>query len=96
MREPHDSGLGDLRMSDQRAFDLRSAHSVAGNVQHIIDATSDPVVAVSIAPRAIAGKVFAGKGFEVGVDEALMIAVHSAHLAGPALGNHQIAFACAF
>ena len=61
-------------MSDQRAFDFGGAETMAGDVEYVVDATGDPVVAVLVAPRAVAGEIAARERFEVGVDEALMIA----------------------
>ena len=43
-------GLGDGRVGDQRALDLGRAHAVAGDVDHVVDAAGDPVVAVLVAP----------------------------------------------
>src|SRR4030081_1451939 len=51
----------------------------------------DPVIAVSIAPAAVAGEILAGISLEVGVDEALVVAVDRAHHARPGIGDAQIA-----
>ena len=64
---------------------------MAGNVDHIVHAPRDPVVAIGIATRAVAGEVASGVGLEIGVDEPLVIAVHGAHLTRPAVEQHQIA-----
>ena len=63
---------------------------MAGNVDHVVDAAGDPVVAVFIAAAAVAGEVLARVGLEIGVDETLMIAEHCAHLARPDVGDAQI------
>ena len=75
VREADDGGLGHFRMGDQRAFDLGGAHAVAGDVDHVIDAAGDPVIAVLVAPGAVAGEIEAGEGGEIGLDEALVVAV---------------------
>src|SRR4029079_661680 len=80
---------------NQRALDLGGAHAMAGDVDHVVDAAGDPVVAVGVAPAAVAGEVLARIGFEVGVDEARMIAVHRSHLARPRLDDAEIAGGCA-
>ena len=49
MRPADDGGLGDLRMIDQRALDLHRADAMAGDVQHVVDAAEQPVVAVVVA-----------------------------------------------
>ncbi|MNG07875.1 hypothetical protein D3C84_911960 [compost metagenome] len=69
---------------------------MAGNVDHVVDAPGDPVVAVLVAPRAVAGEIVAGIGFEVGVDHPLRIAVDTADLRRPAGFDRQNAAAGAF
>ena len=83
--------LGDLRVGDQRAFHLGGAHAVAGDVDHVVDPAGDPVIPVLIAPRAVAGEIQAVEGREIGLHETLVVAVHGAHLAGPGIGDAQIA-----
>jgi hypothetical protein len=46
----------------QRALDLGGAQAVAGDVEHVIDAAGDPVVAILVAAGAVAGEVLAGIG----------------------------------
>ena len=60
VRIADDRRLGDLRMRDERAFDLRRAEPVARHVDHVVDAAGDPVVAVRVAAAAVAGEVGAG------------------------------------
>ena len=74
VREADDGGLGHAFMRDERAFDLGRAHAMAGNVDHIIDAAGDPIIAVRIAAAAITGEIFAREGREIGLDEAVMVA----------------------
>ena len=57
VRIADDGGLRHLRMRDQRRFHLRRAHAVAGDVDHVVDAAGDPVIAVRVAPAAVAGEV---------------------------------------
>src|SRR3984957_7568301 len=85
------SGFRDFRMRDQRGFDFRGAHAVAGNVDHVVDAAGDPVIAVLVAAAAVAGEILARIGLEISVDEALVVAIDSAHLARPGIGDAQIA-----
>ena len=89
-------GFRDLGMRHQRAFDFGGAESMARDVEHVVDATRDPVVAVFVAPRAVAGEIATGKRLEVGVDETLVVAEHGAHLSRPAVGQDEVAFARAF
>jgi hypothetical protein len=53
-------GLGHGVVGHQRAFDFRGAHAVAGDVDHIIHAAGDPVIAVLVAAAAVAGEVVPG------------------------------------
>src|SRR5690606_13963205 len=69
--------------------------AVAGDVDHVVHAAGDPVVAVGVAAGAVAGEVHARIRREVGVEEALVVAVHGAHLPGPGIEQHQVAFALA-
>ena len=70
-------------MRDQRALDFGGAHAMAGDVDDVVDAAGDPVIAVGVAAAAVAGEVLAGIGREIGLLEALMVAVDRAHLARP-------------
>ena len=49
-------------VADQGAFDFGGADAMAGDVDHVVDAAGDPVVAVGIAAAAVAGEVLAGIG----------------------------------
>ena len=78
-------------MRDQRRFHLGGAEAMSRDVDHVVDAAGDPPVAVGVAPAAIPGKIVAGIGLEVGIDEALVIAIDRAHLAGPGVDQAEIA-----
>src|SRR3546814_10635705 len=47
---------------DQCAFHFGGADAVAGDVDHVINAPGDPVIAVSVAAAAIAGEIHARVG----------------------------------
>ena len=57
VRETDDCRLGDFRMRDQRAFDFGGAHPVARDVDHVIDAAGDPVIAILVAAAAVPGEI---------------------------------------
>ena len=57
-------------MGDQRALDLGGAEPMAGDIDDVVDAAGDPVIAVGVAPAAVAGEIFALVGGEVGLLEA--------------------------
>src|SRR3546814_2469380 len=90
MRNAHRCCFGHLGMGDHGAFYLRGAHAVPRHVEHVIDSSGDPVIAILVATRAIAGKVHAAEGLEVGVDEAVVVLVDGAHLPRPGVEDHQI------
>jgi hypothetical protein len=47
-------------MGDQGALDFGRPHSVTRDADYVVDAPGDPVIAVGVPPRAIAGEVLAG------------------------------------
>ena len=55
-------------------------------------AAGDPVITVGVAAAAITGEITAGEGGEVGLHEAVVVAVDGSHLAGPTVGDAQVAF----
>src|SRR6185369_16264374 len=62
-----------------------------GDVHDVVDASHDPVVAVLVAARAVAGEVDARHLAPVLLLEALRVAVDRPQHAGPRLGDHEIA-----
>ena len=50
-------GLRHFGMGDQRGLDLRRTHAVPGDVDHVVDAPGDPVIAVLVAPATVAGEI---------------------------------------
>ncbi|MPL84631.1 hypothetical protein SDC9_30596 [bioreactor metagenome] len=97
VRVAHDRSLGHRRMGDKRGFDFGRAHAVTRDVDHVIDAAGDPVIAVLVAPAAVAGEVIAAILGEIGLLEAFVIAPEGAHLARPAVrdAQHALAFGLA-
>ena len=63
----HDGGFGDFRVRDQRAFDFGRAHAVARDVDHVVDAPCDPIVAICVAFAAVTGEVVAFVVREIGL-----------------------------
>ncbi|MNM79754.1 hypothetical protein D3C81_916990 [compost metagenome] len=96
MREADHGCFGHLRVRNQRAFHFGRTDAVAGDVDHVIDAASDPVIAIFIATAAVTGEIAARVGAEVGVDETLVVTVDGTHLARPRVTDDQIAFGRAF
>ena len=54
--------LGNGGMGNKRAFDFGGAKAVARDVDDIINAACDPIIAIFIAAATIPGKIQAGKG----------------------------------
>src|SRR5690606_31348692 len=90
VREADNGGLRHLGVGHQRAFDLRRAHAVAGDVQHVVHAAGDPVIPVPVAAAAVAGEVFAGVGAEIGLEEAGVVSPQGAGLTGPTVGDDEV------
>ena len=57
VRTPDHRGLGHARMRRQRRFHLHGAETMAADVEHVVDATEVPEIAVGAALGAIAGEV---------------------------------------
>ncbi len=91
VRESDHRGLGHPLMAHQGALDLRRAQPMAGDIDDVVHPAGDPVVPVLVAPAAIAGEILAGVGGEIGRDEARVIAINSAHLPGPTIGDDEVA-----
>ena len=85
-----DRGLGDMLVGDERAFDLGGADAVARDVDDVVNPAGDPVIAVLVAAAAIAGEVEPGVSGEIGLEEALVVAPHAAHLAGPGRAQAEV------
>ena len=63
---------------------------MAGHVDHVIHASGNPVITVSISASAVSSEISAGELAEVGLEETLMIAIDCAHLAGPTVEHDEI------
>ena len=83
VREAHHRRLRHRLVGHERALDLGGPQPVARDVEHVVDAAGDPVVAVLVAPHAVAGEVVAGVLREVGLLEAVVVAPHRPRLARP-------------
>ena len=92
MRHTDHGRLRHFGMGDQGAFHFRRSHTVAGDVDHVIDAPGDPVIPVRIAARPVTGGIHTVKSGKIGLYEPLMIAVNGPHLPRPGLLDNQIAF----
>ena len=64
---------------------------MAGYVNHVVAAPGDPIIAVLVAPAAIAGEITPRKGGEIGLEKSIMIAIDRARLTGPAIGDSEVA-----
>ena len=91
VRIADDGGFRHFRMRDQRRFHFCGAEAVAGDIDHVIDAAGDPVIAVLVAAAAVAGEIFSRIGAEIGIDETLMVAIDRAHLSRPGIGDAEVA-----
>src|SRR5262249_50192068 len=76
IRPAYDSGFGHRGVTYKRALDLHGSDAMAGNIDHIVDSSHDPEIAVFIPARAVAGKVHARDFAPVLLLVALRIAVN--------------------
>ena len=88
-----DGGLGDLRVVDERRLHLDRRDAVARDVHHVVDPAEQPVVAVGVDPRAVAGEVVPREPRPVGLAEALVVAEDPARHRGPGPLEHEVAAA---
>src|SRR5262249_15793389 len=84
-----------FRMRNECALDFGGAEAVSSDIDDIVDASGDPVVAIFVATAAVTREIFAGIGLEVRIDETLVVAIDSAHLSGPRIDDAEIAARCA-
>ena len=87
-----DSRLADGVVLDERGFDFGGREAVAGDVDDVVDATADPVVAFGVTRGAVAGEVVALVDVEVGFHVALVGAPDGAAHGGPGLLESEDAF----
>ncbi len=64
VRVTHDGRFGDEVVRDERRFDFGRAQAVTGDVQDVVHAARDPVVAVFVAPAAVTREILALVGGE--------------------------------
>jgi len=76
--EAHHRRLRDRVVRDQGALDLGGPQPVPADVDDVVDAAGDPVVAIFVAAAAVSGEVAAREGGEVRLPEAIRIAIHAA------------------
>src|ERR1700754_4975320 len=78
-------------MTDQRAFNFRCTESVTRHIEDIIDAPNDPKIAVSIAPRAVAGEIIAFKFAPILPSITGLVAVNGTQHRRPGPAKDQLA-----
>ena len=79
----HGRRFGHGRMADQRTFDFDRTQTMTGNIQHVVDAAHDPVVAVGVAACVVAGQILAGDLAPVDVLVPIIVAPDAAEHSGP-------------
>jgi hypothetical protein len=83
VREADHRGLGDGSCATRALSTSAVPSDGRTDVDDVVDAAGDPVVAVLVAPAAVAGEVVGRGTAEVGLVEALVVAPDRARLAGP-------------
>src|SRR6266436_7374556 len=99
----NDGGFGDFGDGEAGGFDFLGAEAVAGDVDHVVDAAEDPIVAVRGEHGAVGGVVgpitpVLALGilvvlFVVLIDEALRVAPDGLHDARPRIADADVASA---
>ena len=54
-----DGRLGHRFMGDERALDFGGSEPMARDVEHVVDATDNPKIAVLVSPRSVTGEIAA-------------------------------------
>mmetsp|Transcript_6057 Transcript_6057/g.13031 ORF Transcript_6057/g.13031 Transcript_6057/m.13031 type:complete len:387 (+) Transcript_6057:799-1959(+) len=90
MGEAHHGGLGDLRVLHQSGLNLSSPNTVPRNVDHIVHSPGEEVIPVGVTLATVPGEVVPLEFGEVGLLEALVIPIYSAHNRGERLLDHQL------
>lgn len=78
-----DSGFSAGGVRDEGRFEFSSAEAMTRDVDNVVDAADDPMIAISVAEDAVASEEAAGVREEVGLAEALMVAPNGTSHAGP-------------
>src|SRR6059036_4159667 len=76
-------------MTDERTLNLHGSDAMTGNVDHVIDPSHDPQVAVLIAPGSITGEINAWNFTPVLFPVSLGITVDRAQHGWPGTFDHQ-------
>src|SRR6185437_6416870 len=85
-------GLGDARVRDQSRLDLHGTQTMSRDIEHIVDAPHDPVVAVLVAVCAVAGHVVAVVEFlPIRGDVAVVVAPDGTQHGRPGLPDDEVA-----
>src|SRR4029079_7332500 len=79
----------DERVADEGRFDLDRAEAVAADVDHVVDAAHDPVVAVVVLAGVVASEVVALELRPVLLFVAVVIAPDAAEHAGPGTADAE-------
>jgi hypothetical protein len=73
VREADDGGLSDRAMAYERTLDLGGTHAVTGDVDDVVHAAEQPVVAVLVHTGTVPGEVLAGERREVDVSHEFVL-----------------------
>jgi hypothetical protein len=75
----------------QGALNLGSSESMSGDIDHVVDATHDPKITVTVSARAIAGKVNTVYLRPVLLPVTLVIAINCSQHGRPRAREHEVA-----
>ncbi|KAF5036203.1 hypothetical protein DSECCO2_577490 [anaerobic digester metagenome] len=89
VRHADDRRLGHEAVRAQRGLDLGRAQAVPGDIEHVVGAALDPVVAVLVAPGHVAGEIHARDLLPVRLAVAGLVPGQAREHPGPGLAQHQ-------
>lgn len=75
---PDNGSLGDGLVHDEGGFDLGGGETVSRDVDDVVDAATDPDVAVLVAGGTITGEVVAWVRLQVGLEVTVVVSVNCA------------------
>src|SRR5437660_197023 len=78
-------------MRNERTLDLGCSQAMSGNIDHVVDTTHDPEVAVLVLARAVTGKVHALNLRPVLLLITRVVAIDGPQHGRPGLGDDEVA-----
>ena len=85
----HNSSFTDGWMTHQCAFHFNCAEPMSRNIDHVVDASHDPVVPIIILPGIVASQINPGDSRPILLDESFFITIDATKHAWPRIADAQ-------